>query len=245
MDLVAIYHCGRQTDAAPAEVLSRFREKYPACAVVMINDGGDKVMESFAKMFHCEYAPCSNVSRNPSCIELGTAYDAIKYVDRLLAAVPDHDGWVMLLEDDVWIYDQVVLTQLKHDMCGGRGLALPLSVCMKIGRRRQDFMSKKRAPSVKSGGAFLRASFLRAMRFHGKWRKNVDLLFLEEERSFLSGALLSTLVYMEGGTVGPYPGYFEPEFLSFKLFAAMGQGVLKYRCKILGNQRKKFSNHKE
>ena len=35
MDLVAIYHCGRQTDAAPAEVLSRFRDKYPACAVVM------------------------------------------------------------------------------------------------------------------------------------------------------------------------------------------------------------------
>ena len=244
MDLVAIYHCGRQTDAAPAEVLSRFRDKYPACAVVMINDGGDKVMESYAKMFHCEYAPCSNVSRNPSCIELGTAYDAIKYVDRLLAAVPDHDGWVLLLEDDVWIYDQVVLTQLRYDMCGGRGLALSPSVCMDISCRRENF-PRKGVPSVKSGGAFLRASFLRAMRGNDTWRKNVNLLFLEEGRSFFSGTLLSILVYMEGGTVGPYPGYFEPEFLSFKLFAAMGQGVLRYRCKILGNQRKIFSRHAE
>jgi hypothetical protein len=165
-------------------------------------------------------------------------HDAVKYVERLLAAVPDKDSWILLLEDDVWIYNQVPLDQLKFDMCGGHsGLRLSLSVCIGIAQKIKDF-PRKNVPYAKTGGAFLRASFMRNMRADDKWRKNVNLLFLLEPK-FPAGILLSALIYMEGGTVGPYPGYFEPEFYSFKLFSAIK--MFQNKCKILGNQQKKFS----
>lgn len=237
MDLVAIYHCGMQTDAALAEVLSRFRAKYPACQLKMLNDGGDDLLMSFAKMFHCEYVQCCRVSSHPYLIELASRYDAVKYVERLMAAIPDHDCWVLLLEDDVWIYNQVILNELKYDMCGGYGdTKMPRSVVDAIGQHRDGFPIKN-VKYVKSSGAFLRASFMRGMRSN-KWRKYVETIF-DCERSVTSGQLLSALVYMKGGTVGPYSGYFEPSFLSYKCLAILGK--VETRCKVVGNERKKFS----
>ena len=236
MELSAIYNCGRQDDAAVVEVLARFRQHYPMTRLMLINDGGSNILESYAKLFHCEYSLCSRVSSVDSGFQLSEACSAVTYMERILNCIPEDDCWVLLLEDDTWVCDQVPLTDLKYDMCGRSARTLPVCLTLAIQQKFPTF-PLKRVECADSGGAFLRGSFMRKMRENNVWRRNVAIMFSMME-PISSSHLLSVLVYMDGGTIGPYKGYGEPSFLFYKLYSILGKQETVF--KILGKQKKKF-----
>ena len=236
MEVSAVYLCYKQ-ESAGVQVLTRFREYYPLTPLLVINDGGVDTFKTISMLFHAEYVPCSRTSCSESGVQFANSYTAIKFVERMIAATSDDDRFTLLLEDDVWIYGQVPLTDLKYDMSGGcNGTFLSLDLVSEVKKRQPD-IKKAKLPYSDTAGAFLRSSFIKNMCLKGReWKTAVhDLLLAQSPIS--SGELLSCLVYIFNGTVGPYRGYYEPSFFSFKAkkkFGVMG-GV-----KILAKERSLF-----
>jgi len=221
MDLAAVYQCRNQYEAT-SEVLTRFRHHYPSVPVLMINDGGDVIMKCISDMYHTEYAPCSKTSCDELEFIFSDPHSAIQYVERILSGIPGDDCFVLLLEDDVWIRAQVPLTDLHYDFSGGHaGLYLSKDLADVVKAGRKGFERTKHILFAYSGGGFLKSSFMNTVRDSSKWKQYVDALFLVQSR-ISSGELLSCLVLMAGGTVGPYAGYYEPWFLTYKIKKKIG-----------------------
>jgi hypothetical protein len=215
MDLAVIYQCGNQYEST-VEVARKFREHYPSVPMLMINDGGDAILKSVADLYHADYAQCSKTSCDDSGFVFSDAYSANKYVERILAGVPGDDCFVLLLEDDVRIFAQVPLTDLQYDLSGGHsGLYLSPALAGVVKKYRTDLAGRRRICYAYSGGSFMRSSFMNRMRDGGNWKTYVDELFIAQSR-ITSSELLSSLVLIAGGTLGPYAGYYEPSFLIYK-----------------------------
>jgi hypothetical protein len=238
MNLAAIFQCSNQYKAA-TEVCKRFREIYPAVPFLIINDGGDPVMGSVSPLFHAEYAPCSKTSCCDEDLKFSDPYLATSYVERLFAGMPEEEGFVLLLENDTWVCGQVPLTDLKYDMSGGRsGLVLCSELRDVVRKYRPDLAKKNKLVFANSGGAFLKSFFINAMRTPNdiRWKRRVGDLF-RVKTPITSGELLSCLTYMAGGTVGPYPGYYEPTFLRYVIRKKIGYNG---GIRIIGKEKSLF-----
>ena len=238
MNLAAIFQCSNQYRAA-VEVCRRFRDIYPSAPFLIINDGGDAVMMSMSSLFHAEYAPCSKTSCSDKDFAFSDPYLATKYVERIFAGMPGEDSFVLLLEKDTWVCGQVLLTDLKYDLSGGHsGLVLCDELRDVVRKYRHDLAKKKKLAFVNTGGAFLKSLFINEMRTPNdiRWKKRVIDLF-RVKTPITSGELLTCLTYMEGGTVGPYPGYYEPTFMRYVIRKKIGySGVIR----VVGKEKSLF-----
>jgi len=238
MNLAAIFQCSNQYRAA-TEVSRRFRETYPSAPFLIINDGGDPVMNSVSSLFHAEYAPCSKTSCSEEDFVFSDPYLATRYIERLFSGMPGEDCFVLLLENDTWVCGQVPLTDLRYDFSGGHsGLVLSSELRDVVRKYRPDLVNKNKLVFANSSGAFLKSSFINTMRApsDARWKRRVDDLFCVKT-PITSGELLSCLTYMAGGTVGPYPGYYEPTFYRYVIRKKLGYvgGI-----RVIGKERSLF-----
>ena len=134
------------------------------------------------------------------------------YIQRLKTAAGfERNGWVLLLEDDVWVLSRIKRQQLQYDISG---------TC------RGQFRTKCReCPAIIQAHSPNQQAFRNAECYGGcggNYINSSRILALEGYQNLLEAilrawggpvpqdALLSSVILADGGTIGDNPGLYEP-----------------------------------
>lgn len=198
------------------ETVTSFRKAYPNGSLVIISDGGydySGLAEEVGAVYRKEPRIGSDigiVSSNRNLVEA--------WLKRLIeAASIMKEEYIMILEDDVRIFDSV--TDLKYDLNGinnevglGKGMTAFLKSCSaKIPQRCSDYYYGG------CGGSLIRRSFL--IEKLKDITSAIDTLeyYLDAQfkNNYVSDYWLSVLFLYFGGTIGPYFGFSETNYISY------------------------------
>ena len=190
---------------ATEEVLTRFFQFYPQAPLHFHNDGGSASLKYLARVYGIRNYTAIGMkeSATKEGMYFTSAHNGAAYLQRLASAALDAD-WILLLEDDVWIQGRVNTDKLKYDINGA---------CFAI---FNDGLSKFVSGSTGAcyggcGGHIVRSAAL--------LRANItadavgELSRASYNKRLASDELLSAVILMSGGTIGPYGGFMNTPWL--------------------------------
>jgi hypothetical protein len=180
------------------EALHRFRKFYPTAPLYVHNDGGGRAVRQLALLYRArDYTEASTAqSARPNGLYFRDPAGGTAYLERIAAAAR-LAPWLLILEDDVWLYGRIRTSELSYDInskCDAH-FAVPLGALVSKSKGGMCY-----APC---GGSVLRSSRLLSA--------NRTLAGVSEimKHTTASDQLLSATVLMGGGGIGAYGGYSE------------------------------------
>jgi hypothetical protein len=195
----------------------------------IINNGGDTELKEIAKSYYSNYYEYSNKfnTRILVCTSSTPKELAIKYlstwllrINDCLKIVPPSCKFLLNLEDDVFVMNSVTIDDLKYDINGCNTNAVFIS------NRINEYIIECN-PSMRwkkifyggCGGCIFRVDFFRSvLGDEEKVRKYLELFCdlggLETEQ-FASDAVISFITYINGGTIGQFPGFCETHHANY------------------------------
>ena len=190
---------------ATEEVLTRFFQHYPQAPLHFHNDGGPASLKYLAKVYGVLNYTAVGVKE--SATQHGMYFTSPRngaaFLQRLASAALDAD-WLLLLEDDVWIQGRVNIGRLKYDINGAclgfYNVGLSRFITGAVG-----------ACYGGCGGHIVRSAAL--------LRANITAAAVGElfratfDKSVASDELLSAVIFMSNGTMGPYGGFMNTPWL--------------------------------
>ena len=236
--LLAAYYQVCKEPRATREVLRRFRHFYPEAFLYMTNDGGDtKHIPEIA----VQYGPIINwnasdvinqnswkapgfeylyLTKPTSSNHVSLFFDdpnaSIGLVERIIyTAKRAGSKWVLLLEDDVWIYDLIgglSGEELRFNLVGSRS-DVHFNEHTRAALESVLGRTLKQTNYAGSGGSLIRSSILFKLdtirdQWH-EWVRRIVHFLRSRGRTIASDELITCLVYLVDGTVGQYPGLTE------------------------------------
>lgn len=204
-DLVAYYQTNGKHMVATKEVIHLFKRLYPPEQIHMHNDGGPSLLRAIAHLNgirHYTYDRSSGCIAQKEGMYFISAQTGTAYLERL-SNVARAAPWVLLLEDDVWLHSAINTEGLIYDINGeckahfNEGLANfvrpPVSNCY-----------------GGCGGMVVRSS--RLLRANISTAMVDSLIKASDKHNIASDELLSAVILLAGGTIGPMEGYFESNY---------------------------------
>jgi hypothetical protein len=205
--VVAYYQTSGSNQLASNVVLYMFRSVYPSAPLYIHYDMDHPLSTLGVDLitFNDKNADKSNVSYGmyfSSVIAMETYIQRIK-----TAAGLQKNGWVLLLEDDVWVWTQIKQNDLKYDVTG---------TCKHPYSPEYSRIIKSHSPHHQ---VFRNASCYGA--YGGHYINSSRILGLKDYHDLLtdlllvtnglvaSDMLLSTIILVDGGTIGGNPGFYE------------------------------------
>ena len=213
MSIAAFYQCYKQPLAFD-HCLQQFRKHYPTSELWIVNDGGDRNLESIAEKYnptHYEYQ--TNISSESNQLIYTESSKILKWLSRLRKCVMATSAdYLMLLEDDVFVMKPTPLETLHYDLNGcNKGVRFP---------NNAETLIRILNPNVPNplyyggcGGCILRVSFLKTI--FGNAERDVEQFALHCN-IFASDMVLSYLIWINGGTIDQYPGFAETWYTDYK-----------------------------
>jgi hypothetical protein len=200
------------------EVLRRFRLVYPDAQLHIVNDGGDPGLEDMVKSYEpTTYRYMNRTSNMATGMWFRRGTEAETYFERLLsAAQSDRTEYVMTLEDDVHVEKPTNFSSLRFDANGLLKIA-DSSMCPRMRRKVNELAGKEvtggpSQPCSAAGGAIIRASALRRIA-NANWRAwaaEIIAAGVKCRGKVGSDMFLTAMVLTSAGTVGDWPGYYNP-----------------------------------
>lgn len=197
--LVAFYQCYNHYRATE-EVLARFRYWYPTQRLALFNDGGEKAMLLLAHRYYAEYQYAKR-SSDAAGLYFSSANAGVRFIERVLSVVGDED-WLLLLEDDVWVTGCAPLDTLQYTVNGNGGGVWTLDKGLVRGLHAVGVYPSDLHYGA-CGGAMISGGFLRVLK-SSDWQMQVQYMFGYKTR-IASDELISSLVYLNGGSIGAAP----------------------------------------
>lgn len=205
--IIAYYQTDGANPLAVRTVLALFHRVYPWARVRVYLDTLTTSIRHLPLAPHdlvtlASRTPDGSVSKRG--MHYATVHAATAYIERLqstAALVPD--GWVFLLEDDVWVWRAVPEEDLLYDISG---------TCWARYRPEYAAVLQNRTGSTSVcyggyGGHFVNSS--RLLGLSSDRVRSLVTLLLAAHSPIASDELLSAVVLRDGGTIGYYPGYYE------------------------------------
>jgi len=134
-------------------------------------------------------------------LHFNTVHAAEMYIQRLQAtASMKSNGWVFLVEDDVWAIQAVPEEALRYDISG---------TCWAYYRAEYSVIIKNQTGHCYGGygGHFVNSS--RLLGLSSKCFRPLITELLAAYNPIASDELLSAVILQDGGTIGYYTGYYE------------------------------------
>lgn len=135
------------------------------------------------------------------------------YIQRLKTAAGfERNGWVLLLEDDVWVVSQIKRRQLQYDIsgtCGGQ-LRKQCRECPSIIQAHSPNHQAFRNAECYGGcgGNYINSSRILALE---GYQNVLEAILRAWGGPVPQDVMLSSVILADGGTIGDNPGYYEPE----------------------------------
>ena len=218
--IVAYYQTGGRNAMALFVALRFFRSVYPDAPLYMHYDMykmlGDNSTSRMARDFNAALVTYNSLVLGGSVNKHGMYYATVQaaedYIRRLqVAAGLEPEGWVLLMEDDVWLWAPVKQDELWYDISG---------TCWGTYRRgcHEAIVADSAGPVFRNGtcyggygGHYVNSSRLLGLVDWPAMRGLIRDMLLAENGNLASDMILSALVLQNGGTIGEYPGYYEWE----------------------------------
>ena len=201
---IAYYQTNNRHHLALRVAVALFHHVYPWVELYLYldSDKTDNIVSRLNKQVRIKFITdqhARGASRNP--LHFDTVYAAEAYIQRLQATarlMPE--GWVFLLEDDVWAIQAVQEKDLRYDISG---------TCWAIYKPEYGAIIKNqsRLCYVGYGGHFINSSRLLGLSV-SRYRSMV-LDLLAAYAPIASDELLSAVILQDGGTIGYYTGFYE------------------------------------
>ena len=211
MKVVAYYQRGVGNSIAFSVALHLFRSVYPSSPVYIHWDADHAPIVSGADLitYNKNNTEKSSIN-NGMYFSSVTAMDA--YIKRIkTAANLQKNGWVLLLEDDVWVLSRIKQNDLRYDISGTcRGqYYTECRECPRAIKAHSPHHQLFRNASCYGGcgGNYINSS--RILRLEGYHGLLIDLL-KAVGGPVASDILISSVILADGGTIGDNPGYYEP-----------------------------------
>jgi hypothetical protein len=227
--LSAYYQCYNHIIAAE-EVLKRFRSFYPFEEIRMLNDAGDQRLSLLAMKYHTHYTYANRTSIQDHGMYFTSWQKGAVYVKRIIEASEACD-WLILLEDDVWVLSGIPLHKLHFDINGAYSRLL-LPDCLVRAIRAMNPGIQQRLQYAGNGGSLLRCSFFRNLSTKN-WTQALPSIFRARDDYIASDEMISSLTYVFGGSIGPYPSFSEPTFFTFLFSYMTGAISVLHEAKFL------------
>lgn len=206
--IIAYYQTNGKHVLAIQVVLTLFHRVYPGARVCMYLDTLDTRIRHIPLKRHDLITITVN-TQEQSASKTGMYFDTVHaaetYIQRLRATAGlNPNGWVFLLEDDVWVWRAVPEQDLRYDISGA---------CRAIYRPEYAAIIKKNQSDASAvcyggfGGQFVNSSRLLGLSQTRVHQMIVQMLAVYSPVA--SDELLSAVVLDDGGTIGYYSGYYE------------------------------------
>ena len=159
------------------------------------------------------------------------SYEAnVGLIERLIKTALKSDAeWVMILEDDVWLFDVVDTGNLNFDLSG----APPWTSLTEHSFAILKILMGHDPPSRRvsgCGGTFIRSEILRKLNdMTETWHEWVRRMFEYKharESTWASDELISVLVHLMNGTSGVFDPYIEPTYGSWQTKLLTGEAYV-------------------
>lgn len=205
--VVAYYQTNGRNALAIRVVLGLFHHAYPAARVHMYLDGmSTNIMnylplaknDVFTLITSKQYHGVTTKALHFETVQAAQAY--IKRLQTTAKLLPD--GWVFLLEDDVWTWQAVSEEDLHYDISG---------TCWAWYRPEYAAVLKNRTKHNRCYGGY-GGHFVDSSRLLGLSDTRMPQLIKEmlaARSPIASDELLSAVILDDGGTIGYYKGYYE------------------------------------
>jgi hypothetical protein len=231
-NMVAYYQTSGQNKIASRFVLYMFRMAYPRAQLYIHFDSNNtREKQALADEFGAIITTYSEKYHSTSTTGMYFAFHAsVQFFRRLqTAARLQPDGWLMLLEDDVWaLYAVDPQSELSYDINGQCWLLFDKEHSKAI---QQYSLARGVYADAScygaSGGSIINNSRLLGINTSDQY----TIAFMQDMMArggvIASDLLISSLILQKGGTIGPYSGYYD--------FVVVGYGVPKtiHKMKIL------------
>jgi hypothetical protein len=209
--VVAYYQRGVGNSIAFSVVLHLFRYVYPSSPLYIHWDIDHAPLVSRVDLVSYNKNETEKSTANHGIYYSSvTAMDA--YIKRLkTAANLQKNGWVLLLEDDVWVLSRIKQEDLRYDISGTciYQYSRQCNECQRAIQAHASHHQLFRNASCYGGcgGNYVNSSRILGLEgYHALLR---DLL-KATAGAVPSDILLSSVILADGGTVGDNPGYYDP-----------------------------------
>lgn len=226
MEIAAFFQCYKNKRAFTHAIQS-FRRHYSDNPLYVINDGGDPTLEEISHEYRASTYIYSPQNIGKLVWHSGSRELAIDGVLRWLARInsclqslPDNSKYLLNLEDDVYVMNPVDTESLKYDINGCNYNATYISPRVnEYIRSVNPSMIGKKIFYGGCGGCIFRVEFFkRILSDEAKVRREVtqfcDLGALETGQ-MAADCVITFLTYINGGTIGSYPGFCEKHHYDF------------------------------
>jgi len=146
------------------------------------------------------------------------------YIQRLKTAAGfERSGWVLLLEDDVWVVSRIKRHQLKYDISGTCGAQLRPrcrecpTIIQAHSPNHQAFRNAECYGGC--GGNYVNSSRILALEGYQNLLENILRAW---GGPVPQDVLLSSVILADGGTIGDNPGYYEPFYNDLQKYLSNG-----------------------
>jgi hypothetical protein len=207
VSVVGYYQMSGSNRVASSVVLSLFRSVYPTVPLYIHYDMDHALSASGADLvtYNEKRVDKSAVSKGMYFSTVTAMEDYIQRIKR--AASLQKKGWVLLLEDDVWVLAPVKQKDLRYDVTGTCKHAYSRECSRAIETHSTHRPVFRNASCYGAyGGHYINSSRILGL------RDNHDLLaslLLAVGGPVASDVLLSAVILSDGGTIGGNPGFYE------------------------------------
>ena len=134
------------------------------------------------------------------------------YIQRLKTAAGfERNGWVLLLEDDVWVFSRIKRQQLQYDIsgtCRGQLRTRCRECSTLIQAHSPNHQAFRNAECYGGcGGNYINSSRILALE---GYQTLLEALLRAWGGPVPQDVLLSSVILADGGSIGDNPGYYEP-----------------------------------
>lgn len=217
-EISAYYQCYKNSKALDF-VLSKFRSFYPESQIALVSDGGENFSKK-AKEYKCEYTYESKLNSELNLVF--NNFDSLKtFIFRIKKYTEKFKSkYLLLLEDDVIVYNKISETDLIYDINGCN-----FNEFFNFGH---ESLLKQYNPSLKvynkiffggCGGSILNLDFFKKIfNDEEKLNKDIEEFFNHAEpQNCASDRGLSYICLKNQGTIGQYKGFCETWYPDYKI----------------------------
>lgn len=210
-NVVGYYQTTGLNPLAASVVLRLFRSVYPSAPLYIHYDADHAIPTPGADLItHNERQV--DKSATSTGMYFSSVMAMLAYIQRIkTAAGLQKNGWVLLLEDDVWVWRGVTKADLRYDVTGTckHPFSRECSRCptaIKTHARRQVFRNASCYGAY--GGHYINSSRVLGLKnYHGLLQ---DLLNSDVKNGAVaSDMLLSAVILGDGGNIGDNPGFYD------------------------------------